>query len=168
MSDLSQPIHRLDFDHLFSEDNFSGPILELTTVEALMAVSVLAIAADGKLSEHEQQTLFTTYIRFFAESSLEKYHKFLDHVLALIRRYNASDVFLAAKKILTPLLKETAFAIATDLVLSDGVFTQEEKKFLLQLWNALEIPDENGQKIIDVMVTKNCRFKLIENDHFIA
>jgi tellurite resistance protein len=142
------------------------PTLQLTTVEALMAISVLAVAADGHLSEHERQTLMTNHTRFFSDNPQEPFQDFLKQVLDLIKAYKSAEVFAAAKKALSPLLKETAFAIATDLVLADGVFTPEEKKFLLQLWDALEIPDPNGQKILDAMVTKNCRYKMITDNHF--
>ncbi|NJK69787.1 MAG: hypothetical protein HC941_27720 [Microcoleus sp. SU_5_3] len=57
---------------------------------------------------------------------------------------------------MTPQLRTTAFAIATDLVLVDGVFTQEEKEFLIELSAALDISEEMGKKIIDVMSIKNC------------
>jgi hypothetical protein len=40
--------------------------------------------------------------------------------------------------------------------LVDGIFTQEEKEFLVELAEALEISDEMGKKIIEVMTIKNC------------
>ena len=70
--------------------------------------------------------------------------------------YSPAEVFAAAKNALTAQLRETAFAIATDLVLVDGVFTTEEKEFLVELSEALDISDEMGNKIIEVMTIKNC------------
>ncbi len=72
------------------------------------------------------------------------------------RQYNQAEVFAAAKNALNPQLRETAFAIATDLVFVDGIFTLEEKEFLVELAEALEISDEIGKKIIEVMTIKNC------------
>ncbi|MEG4865649.1 MULTISPECIES: hypothetical protein [Microcoleaceae] len=39
--------------------------IELTASEALTALSVLAVAADGKISEAERQTLAANHIRLF-------------------------------------------------------------------------------------------------------
>ena len=52
-------------------------------------------------------------------------------------------------------LTETAFAIATDIVLADGEVTEEEQKLLNDLFQLLEIPEETAIKIIDVMLIKN-------------
>ncbi|WP_341734673.1 hypothetical protein [Microcoleus sp. EPA2] len=38
----------------------------------------------------------------------------------------------------------------------DGIFTQEEQDFLVELAAALEISDELGNKIMEVMTIKNC------------
>jgi hypothetical protein len=40
--------------------------------------------------------------------------------------------------------------------LVDGIFTQEEEEFLVELAEALDISDEMGKKIIEVMTIKNC------------
>jgi tellurite resistance protein len=132
------------------------PTLQLTTVEALMAISVLAVAADGHLSEHERQTLMTNHTRFFSDNPQEQFQDFFKHVLDLIKAYESGEVFAAAKKTLSPLLKETAFAIATDLVLADGWMSPGERNLLFQLWHSLEIPDHIGEKILEVMLIKNC------------
>jgi hypothetical protein len=47
--------------------------------------------------------------------------------------------------------------------LADAVLTEEEKQFMIQLWHALDIPDEIGEKIIDVMNIKNFMWKLRES-----
>ncbi len=130
--------------------------IELTTSEALTAISVLAVAADGQISEEERQTLAANHIRLFSSYSGEHFQELFKKVLNLSRHYNPAEVFAAAKNTLTPQLRETAFAIATDLVLVDGIFTQEEKEFLVELAEALEISDEMGKKIIEVMTIKNC------------
>jgi uncharacterized membrane protein YebE (DUF533 family) len=130
--------------------------IELTPSEALTAISVLAVAADGQISEEERQTLAANHIRLFSSYSGEHFQELFKKVLNLSRDYNPAEVFAVAKNTLTPQLRETAFAIATDLVLVDGIFTQEEKEFLVELAEALEISDEMGQKIIEVMTIKNC------------
>lgn len=52
-------------------------------------------------------------------------------------------------------LYETAFAVATDLVLADGEVSEEEEDLLKFLWNHLEITDDTAMNIINVMIIKN-------------
>ncbi|NJM63844.1 MAG: tellurite resistance TerB family protein [Oscillatoriales cyanobacterium RU_3_3] len=141
---------------LFGNATSDTSTIELTSSEALTAISVLAVAADGQISEEERQTLAANHIRLFRSYSGEQFQELFKKVLNLSRQYSPAEVFAAAKTALTPQLRTTAFAIATDLVLVDGVFTQEEKEFLIELSAALDISEEMGKKIIDVMSIKNC------------
>jgi tellurite resistance protein len=130
--------------------------LELTAPEALMAVSILAVSADGKMAQEEKQILAANHVRLFSSYSRAEFQELFKKVLTLVHKYKPLDVFVAAKNGLTPKLRQTAFALAADLVLADGVFTQEEQDLLVELWESLEIKDEIGQKIIEVMMIKNC------------
>jgi tellurite resistance protein len=130
--------------------------LELTAPEALMAISILAVSADGKMAQEEKQILAANHVRLFSAYSRAEFQELFKKVLTLLNKHKPSDVFVAAKNGLTPKLRQTAFALAADLVLSDGVFTQEEQDLLVELWESLEIKDEIGQKIIEVMMIKNC------------
>lgn len=139
----------------------STSTIELNPSEALIAISVLAVAADGQISEEERQTLAANHIRLFSSYAGEHFQEVFKKVLNLSSAYSPAEVFRAAKKTLNSGLRATAFAIATDLVLVDGILTKEEKEFLVELAEALEIPDELGQKIIEVMTLKNCGQNLL-------
>jgi uncharacterized membrane protein YebE (DUF533 family) len=141
---------------LFQSAKSDTSAIELTPSEALTAISVLAVAADGEISEAERQTLAANHIRLFGSYSGEHFQELFKKVLKLSSEYSPAEVFAAAKNVLTAQLRETAFAIATDLVLVDGVFTTEEKDFLVELSESLDISDEMGKKIIEVMTIKNC------------
>ncbi|WP_293132518.1 tellurite resistance TerB family protein [Microcoleus sp. bin38.metabat.b11b12b14.051] len=134
----------------------TSAMIELTPSEAFTAISVLAVAADGKISEAERQTLAANHIRLFGSYSGEHFQELFKKVLKLSSQYAPAEVFAAAKNALNAQLRETAFAIATDLVLVDGLFTTEEKDFLVELSQALDISEEMGKKIIEVMTIKNC------------
>lgn len=60
-----------------------------------------------------------------------------------------------AKAALSQDMRETAFAIATDLVLSDRTVTPQEQAFLEDLYRILEIPSATAQQIVQVMTIKN-------------
>ncbi|MEG4318034.1 MULTISPECIES: tellurite resistance TerB family protein [unclassified Microcoleus] len=141
---------------LFPSTKTDTSAIELTPSEALTAISVLAVAADGEISEAERQTLAANHIRLFGSYSGEHFQELFKKVLKLSSQYTPAEVFAAAKNALNAQLRETAFAIATDLVLVDGVFTTEEKDFLVELSQALDISEEMGKKIIEVMTIKNC------------
>ncbi|MBE9093184.1 tellurite resistance TerB family protein [Tychonema sp. LEGE 07203] len=141
---------------LFQSTKSDTSAIELTASEALTALSVLAVAADGKISEEERQTLAANHIRLFRSYSGPHFQELFKKVLKLSRQYTPAEVFAAAKNALTPQLRETAFAIAADLVLVDGIFTAQEQDFLLELSEALDIPDELSKNIIEVMTLKNC------------
>jgi tellurite resistance protein len=52
-------------------------------------------------------------------------------------------------------LKETVFAVTTDIALADGEVSQEEEQLLNDLYSALGLSEEIALKIIDVMLIKN-------------
>ncbi|XZN93126.1 MAG: tellurite resistance TerB family protein [Microcoleus sp.] len=141
---------------LFGTTNNNTNAIELTPAEAVTAISVLAVVADGEISEAEKQTLAANHIRLFSSYSSEYFPELFKKVRKLSEVYNPAELFAAAKNTLNPQLRATAFAIATDLVLVDGIFTQEEQDFLVELAAALEISDELGNKIMEVMTIKNC------------
>lgn len=148
---------------LFASVNNPSVNLVLEPDKALMAIAILAVMADGELSEAEKPTFNANCTRIFGTKSAENFQIIEKEVWKLVGQYNYATVFASAKQALTPPLRETAFAIAAELVLADGIFKQEERRFLVDLWNALDISDDMGQKIIDVMIIKNCRFQPKDN-----
>jgi hypothetical protein len=52
-------------------------------------------------------------------------------------------------------LRETAFAVVTDIVLADGEVTDEEEQLLNRLDEDLEIDRNTALTIIQVMLIKN-------------
>jgi tellurite resistance protein len=81
--------------------------------------------------------------------------KMFDRLLNLLQRQGANTLLALAIASLPHELQETAFAVATDIVLADGDVTQEEEDLLNQLYRALNISEEIAVKIIDVMMIKN-------------
>ncbi|MDX2232067.1 MAG: tellurite resistance TerB family protein [Leptolyngbyaceae cyanobacterium bins.349] len=81
--------------------------------------------------------------------------RMIDKLFGLLKREGSSALFAAAKSSLPYELAPSAFAVATDLILADGVVTDEEQSFLNQLYEALDIPDDVAVKIVEVMMIKN-------------
>lgn len=81
--------------------------------------------------------------------------KMFDRLMSIHQQQGAEHLLGAALASLPDELRETAFCVATDIVLADGTVTQEEEDFLNQLYRALELSEEVALKIIDVMLIKN-------------
>jgi len=79
----------------------------------------------------------------------------LKRINGVMRRLGVSGLIAEAAKSISPDLKETVFAVASDLTLADGAVEETEKKFLNHLQTALALSNETATKIVDVMVLKN-------------
>ncbi len=130
---------------------------ELTAAEAFAAIALAAVASDGYLSEEEAQSIpfILSRMKLYDGYSDDQMRRLFDQLLATLQKEGVSALFASVKASLNEELRQTAFAIAADLVLADGVFADEEKQFLTELETALEISSELSQKITDVMQIKN-------------
>lgn len=129
----------------------------LGPAEAFAAIALIAVAADGYINENESQVLSMTLSRMqlFRSYPNDVMKKMLDRLLMLLQRQGVQVLFNAALATLPDELKETVFAVTTDIALADGEVSQEEEQLLNDLYIALGISEEIAIKIIDVMLIKN-------------
>ncbi|ASC74203.1 hypothetical protein XM38_051780 [Halomicronema hongdechloris C2206] len=129
----------------------------LSAAEAFAAVCLVAIAADGYLSEQEgrNMTVMLSRMQLFRTYSNDVLHRTFDKLLAMLKRQGPGPLVNLAKASLPQNLRETAFAMATDLILSDGAVTEQEQAFLDDLHHILEISGDTALKIVQVMTIKN-------------
>lgn len=144
------------FDSVFNEEK-SDSQLELKPEEAFAAVALVAIAADGYLSDQEgrDMTHMLARMQLFQSYSHDVMHRMFDKLLSTLKLKGPGTLIDLAKAKLPQELRETAFAIATDLVLSDGTVTSQEQAFLDDLYRILEIPGDTALQIVQVMTIKN-------------
>ncbi|MGG6239178.1 tellurite resistance TerB family protein [Nodosilinea sp. AN01ver1] len=137
--------------------NSSTGAAAMGPAEALASIALVAIAADGYLAEREGQdmTMLLSRMALFSSYSSEALHRLFDNLLARLKQEGPGTLVNQAKGVLPPDLRETAFAIATDLVLSDRTVTPQEQSFLEDLCVILEIPNATAQQIVQVMTIKN-------------
>ncbi|MBE7382003.1 MAG: tellurite resistance TerB family protein [Leptolyngbya sp. SIO1E4] len=130
---------------------------DLTPAEAFAAVALVAIAADGYLSDQEgrDMTMLLSRMQLFRSFSNDVMHRMFDKLLAMLKRQGPGELIGLSKSCLPQDLRETAFAVATDLVLSDGTVTSQEQAFLDDLYRILEIPGDTALQIVQVMTIKN-------------
>jgi hypothetical protein len=129
----------------------------LSPAEAFAALTLSAIAVDGYLADEEIDGLINALKRMhlFKSYSGDVLRRMLQKLFGILRREGQATLFHSAKNSLPDELQEPAFAIATDLILADGVVTAQEQDFLQQVHCALGISEETAMKITEVMMIKN-------------
>ncbi|WP_008311860.1 tellurite resistance TerB family protein [Leptolyngbya sp. PCC 6406] len=144
------------FDSVFNAEKGMTET-QLTAAESFAAVALVAIAADGYLSDQESRdmSMMLSRMQLFRTYSNDLMHRMFDKLLAMLKREGPGELVNLAKACLPPELRPTAFAIATDLVLSDGTVTSQEQAFLDDLYRILEIPGDTALQIVQVMTIKN-------------
>ncbi|MGC9505930.1 tellurite resistance TerB family protein [Baaleninema sp.] len=131
--------------------------LSLGPVESFLAITLLAIAADGYISDDETRVLNSTLWRqkMFRSYSSDTIASSIDRLLGIIRRQGSEVLLNAAIAGIPHDLHDTVFAVTTDIILADGEVTAEEEDLLNELHQALDLPDDLAQTIVAVMVIKN-------------
>ncbi|NJM72195.1 MAG: tellurite resistance TerB family protein [Scytonema sp. RU_4_4] len=129
----------------------------LTQAEAFVAIALATTASDGNLSDEQARgiLLVLSRMKLFRCYSNDEMNGIFDKILDTLRWQGINALFNSAKESLSYDLREAAFAVATDLVLADGVFPQEEQDFLSDLYQALGISGDIATQIMQVMLIKN-------------
>jgi tellurite resistance protein len=129
----------------------------LGPAEGFAAILLLVTAADGYLADDESRLLSVTLqrMKLFRSYSSDVISRMIDKLCGMLRREGIEVLLEAAINALPHDLYETAFAIATDLILSDGEVTKEEETLLGILCHKLELNEGDASQIIKVMLIKN-------------
>jgi tellurite resistance protein len=132
-------------------------LVTLSPAEAFAAITLATIAIDGYLTEDEASCISSVLSRMklFRNYSNELMNKLFDKILGILCRDGMNSLFNAAKESLSQDLREAAFAVAADLVLADGMMTEEEKYFLNDLYQALSVSNEIAVQTVQVILIKN-------------
>jgi uncharacterized tellurite resistance protein B-like protein len=131
--------------------------ITLGPAESFTAIMLVVVSADGYLADAEADLLSTVLgrMQLFRSYPSEVMRRMFDKLCGIQKKQGNEALINAAFKSLPHELYETTFAIATDLVLSDGEVTEEEEQLLGSLCNVLEIPQQTVDEIIRVMLIKN-------------
>jgi tellurite resistance protein len=129
----------------------------LSPAEAVAAITLAAIASDGYMSEEEARCVSASLSRMklFQSHTSDAIVGMFEKLLNLLQQEGIDALFRAAQASLPENLKESAFAVATDMVLADGVVTREEQDFLNDLYHSLGIASDIANQIVQVMLIKN-------------
>ena len=141
--------------------HFQGPLSEdpipLSVPEAMAVVMVASMLADGARSAEESARLtdVLSTSRMLRQAAGVSSPDVVARAVALLDKHGSGAMLEACARTLPPDLRDSAFAIASDLVLADGRVEERERVYLDQLQKVLGVDDALALKIVEVMVIKN-------------
>ncbi|MCC5615997.1 tellurite resistance TerB family protein [Nostoc sp. CHAB 5836] len=143
------------FDAVLGTENQTQTALN--PPEAFAVIILTATASDGYLSVEQANsiTFVLSRMKLFKSYSYEMMNGLFDKILGILQGNGFNALFDAAKDSLSQDLRESAFALATDLILAEGIIAEEEKNFLNDLHQALGVSSEIAIQIVQVMLIKN-------------
>lgn len=129
----------------------------LNPAEAFAVIILTATASDGYLSVEQANSIISALsrLKLFKSYPNEMINRLFDKILGILQGDDFNALFNAAKDSLSQDLREAAFAVATDLVLAEGIIPEEEKNFLNDLYQALGVSSEIAIQIVEVILIKN-------------
>jgi tellurite resistance protein len=142
---------------LFDKVLGSSTTDKLTEPEGMAGIALAAVAADGVITEEEAAGLGTTLSRMnlYSGMSNRDVNRIFEKLIGVVRKQGVDALLALSSQAITPGLKPTAFAIATDLLMADGHVAPEEKAFLERIQKSLSVDDPTALKIVEVISIKN-------------
>ena len=129
----------------------------LSPQEALVSLLIASARADGSVSAHEANCIehVVAGMKLFRGQSHEGLQKVFATAAERITEQGLSSVVQIAAEIVPKELGVTTFAIAVDLMLSDGGLSAKEEAFVDELRTLLNVERDAAARIIDVLLVKN-------------
>ena len=148
------------YDHVFGAEGASEKTLR--PEEAVAAIAVVTIFADGQPSDEENQVLteIINSLDIFEDYAVEEFQKMFDKITGILNQEGIGVLFNTAVDALSDDLIEISFEVAVEIILSEESDDESEDTFLDELAEALGLPEEIAQEIIDDLIDD----ELIEDD----
>jgi tellurite resistance protein len=125
--------------------------------EAMLAVALATSAADGNIAEEEAKGIFAYLLqmKMFEGVTQRQLSDIFKKLGKILQAEGVGGLVTIAKSSLPPELRETAFACAVDIAMADGSVEASEQALLEELQKVLEVSDDLGRSIVQVMMIKN-------------
>ena len=127
----------------------------LTPADAIMAVAIMAVSADGKLKQKEIDCLKGVLVSNPLCEEVENAGDYMGCIAAAIADKGRDAVLETAAALLTPGLRETAYAWAVYMVAADRKLVTAEHRFLEALRKKLGLHGVLAGKINAVVPMLN-------------
>lgn len=131
--------------------------LEFDSREGVAGVLIATVAADGEVSDDEVRAFnaVANRMQLFADQSASHFDKMIARLVQVLKRLGSRELLIHASKAVPESLRETVFALAADMLFSDGVVDAEEQKLIEELFQQLGLPEDRATQIIEVIQVKN-------------
>jgi len=125
--------------------------------EALLALLIGAMNANDHVSPEEGARAHNIIwsMRRFRRKSGETVERLIERMRQLIEEHGPERAVAAAARALPARLRKSAFAVAADLVLTDGRLEGSERRYLIALGHDLTLDGNTINGILEVMRIKN-------------
>lgn len=127
----------------------------LPPAEAFTVIVLFSAMGDGRLEEEEMDIIVNVLARM---NTFRSYRGSMKQLLDKSMKYLTSNPAEALAESIASLpkdLHDTAFAVAVDIIMSDGNVSESEEVAMLLLADKLSVTKAKAKKIIEVMVIKN-------------
>lgn len=151
---------------------YNGLRVLFSQPEAMAAIAVCAIASGGYLLKQETEGVIVllSQMDMFKGHSEKQITSMLNRLLNTLSEKGINNLIAIANDSLYSENKETAFILATNIILVDGVLSAKEQGFLTNLYQVLEISPEKKSKIFQaksqihqVTQKKSKKYRINEN-----
>ena len=151
---------------------YNGLRVLFSQPEAMAAIAVCAIASGGYLLKQETEGVIVllSQMEMFKGHSEKQITSMLNRLLNILSEKGINNLIAIANDSLYSENKETAFILATNIILVDGVLSAKEQGFLTTLYQVLEISPEKKSKIFQaksqihqVTQKKSKKYRINEN-----
>ena len=111
----------------------------------------------GHIADDEVGSLVTALgrLELYQRTTPQQFNSMMDPLLGLLKRGGPEKMLDELAPVIPPGLNECVFANACNIVLADCVVEEDEREFLVNLMNKLELDKDRCLKIIKVMVIRN-------------
>ncbi len=125
--------------------------------EAFAAITIAAVASDGSFVSEEASLIREQLLRRSPYRSMEPldFGTLFSGLLHRLREVGSRALVQEAAPLLQPPQRETAFALAAELVHCDRHVSEAELAFLEDLAQRLELPVERRRQILEVLALLN-------------
>ena len=129
----------------------------MTESEAFAAIALATVACDGILGKDEAHALRRQleYRTPYKDRSEREMAMLFDQLLKRLREHGSSQLIKDALPHLKQPQKETALAVAIQLVHADRTVTTEEQAFLNELAQSVDLPQGKAQAVMDAIMALN-------------
>jgi hypothetical protein len=131
----------------------SSGSVSMDSATAFAAIALAAVSWDGVLSMAGSRSLRHSldYRQPYRQFGDERMVRMMDGLLAELRRVGPQHLMVEAAEVLSPQQRSTAYAVAAEIMRSDGPLQDDERNILVNLASTLGLDSAMTEPVLAVM-----------------